>query len=659
MHVSAPLHRIEEWRDGFFHSTSLKSLGLHIQLGHEPGGYCRRPRPTYNNDFVIIDVHGIHEVGLDFCNCEHEAPHFKQLLCAWCGNHISAGQAAEWRACAGHGHDPTGVGATQEGELVVLCPACPHPGKNLPENWETSDHQWLYASFFTIDANFCLKHRLVSSNTKDPGLTRGWGYFVEERKYKTYLAENSNSLQEHLRYVGDCQKGEKYLNMDYIVFLALAKFSCLTNFNLSYDIACQWHKKLKNCIHGLPIKLQPGEENVFNFFIPKFHLAAHIEACQTAFSFNWTPGIGQTDREAPECGWANINHVAMSTKEMGPGARREVLDDFFRDSNWKKTTVLGRIMSCKLSEALKAAEDHKLVFSKLEASIRELDLGVSSLATWKAEIEAWEIDHTNLNPFERRVDVMTLAAVCLELAQQDARELEDGTAVSLRTELSGSMLISTGIDLEHSQHHLRTDAASLGLHATDTQRTKVLTCSNALQRHIEVWSAIQTLYMPSVANLCATGFVNSSNDNNNNSGCPRPNSDSGKAEDLQLWLPSEICGLVLCNQKLLELMQFKQQHLHGQGANTCVKKMLDTVEDHLMISHAKYVCARKALMVLSDHVDHVSWDQKLQPLKKSHLRPMGDFTRQLQGTAIMSWIWLTYGLSEDDSEGLQDSLHIE
>lgn len=45
---------------------------------------------------------------------------------------------AEWRNIkalkrAGRGHDPTGVDATQEGELIVLCPACPHPGKNLAE----------------------------------------------------------------------------------------------------------------------------------------------------------------------------------------------------------------------------------------------------------------------------------------------------------------------------------------------------------------------------------------------------------------------------------------------------------------------------------------------------------------------------------------------
>lgn len=37
---------------------------------------------------------------------------------------------------AGRGHDPAGVDATTQGELAVECPACPHPGRNLPEGWE-------------------------------------------------------------------------------------------------------------------------------------------------------------------------------------------------------------------------------------------------------------------------------------------------------------------------------------------------------------------------------------------------------------------------------------------------------------------------------------------------------------------------------------------
>ena len=36
---------------------------------------------------------------------------------------------------AGRGHDPDGVAATQNGQLAIDCPACPLPGKNLPDDW--------------------------------------------------------------------------------------------------------------------------------------------------------------------------------------------------------------------------------------------------------------------------------------------------------------------------------------------------------------------------------------------------------------------------------------------------------------------------------------------------------------------------------------------
>lgn len=36
---------------------------------------------------------------------------------------------------AGRGHDLEGIDNTAPGSLTVECPACPHPGQNLPENW--------------------------------------------------------------------------------------------------------------------------------------------------------------------------------------------------------------------------------------------------------------------------------------------------------------------------------------------------------------------------------------------------------------------------------------------------------------------------------------------------------------------------------------------
>lgn len=38
---------------------------------------------------------------------------------------------------AGRGHDSAGIDATKLGEVAVECPACPLPGKNLPDDWKT------------------------------------------------------------------------------------------------------------------------------------------------------------------------------------------------------------------------------------------------------------------------------------------------------------------------------------------------------------------------------------------------------------------------------------------------------------------------------------------------------------------------------------------
>lgn len=44
----------------------------------------------------------------------------------------------------GQGHDLEGAVATKAGELAVLCPACPHPGINLPNDWENASPEQRY-----------------------------------------------------------------------------------------------------------------------------------------------------------------------------------------------------------------------------------------------------------------------------------------------------------------------------------------------------------------------------------------------------------------------------------------------------------------------------------------------------------------------------------
>ena len=44
----------------------------------------------------------------------------------------------------GRGHEDSGIDGTKPGELALLCPACPHPGINLPPDWELAPLAKLY-----------------------------------------------------------------------------------------------------------------------------------------------------------------------------------------------------------------------------------------------------------------------------------------------------------------------------------------------------------------------------------------------------------------------------------------------------------------------------------------------------------------------------------
>lgn len=55
-------------------------LGLRVQLGHTARETCSNPVRAPGGDFVVLDINGIHEVGLDFCGCQMSKLHFVQLL---------------------------------------------------------------------------------------------------------------------------------------------------------------------------------------------------------------------------------------------------------------------------------------------------------------------------------------------------------------------------------------------------------------------------------------------------------------------------------------------------------------------------------------------------------------------------------------------------
>ncbi|KAK7021959.1 hypothetical protein VNI00_017138 [Paramarasmius palmivorus] len=103
-----------------------------------------------------------------FCRAVREWQHLKSLKRGGRGNDASRP-----------------VDQTTDGELAVLCPACPHPGVNLPSNWQSVNlkKRFIYNLFLAVDACFRLKQKLVSSKATDPGLGTGWSYMVPDEPY--------------------------------------------------------------------------------------------------------------------------------------------------------------------------------------------------------------------------------------------------------------------------------------------------------------------------------------------------------------------------------------------------------------------------------------------------------------------------------------------
>ncbi|KAF8155970.1 hypothetical protein B0H34DRAFT_783611 [Crassisporium funariophilum] len=772
-HMYNPLHQIEVWTGVYFKKATLKSIGLRVSLGHPFDNSC--PIPHSVNDFVVVHTNGVHEVAVDFCSCQQAKPHILQLLPTLAvlrqfqilsfESKASAFEfynslkrltentgvsppkdryrsfmtmVREYRHLkmlkrAGRGHDPAGTVATKPGECAVLCPACPQPGINLKDGWKNAspEDQFLYRLFLAIDANFRLKRKKVSSYEADPGLSKGWAYFLPEDEYKSFLkafdklviqerstcsnhkAVDAERATKGLAATGvaavDCARhdvkrplavadliaGERYVTMDSVFFGSLKDIDLL-EIVVSYDIVCQWSKHVWDRMAKYPHKMHINTDDTtqFYFYIPKFHLPAHIMACQSIFSFNFNRSVGRTDGEGVERGWSHINPVATSTREMGPGSRRDTLDDHFGDWNWKKTSFMGASLLRKIQEAVVEANEHRQLHDEFDAG---LDPKITD--RWRAELSAWEVRESNNkepNPFERKFQVISQDAVRKKLAVQESEDTRAGRAYALHEEVSASQLIIMGLDFEEKQRRLSVDRAALGQHATDKQKSKLQTQSNILRRKIDAWIAVQHLYMPALATIRTRD-------------AEADDHDSDPTEDVSLYLPSALAHtpshpralplsclevpVVPCDVRLREmewelrnaqasdalaelrdglrlrsyLYIDKDRFQRGQRHNTRSRGIIDRTVVKIAAAASKYRAARLAIKGLAPVLDKVGWEDAYPLLASEDIRAMGEADPSVhvrrgpaQGRHRGSWIWTRLGdLEYMDDDLLQDDLRME
>ncbi|KII90795.1 hypothetical protein PLICRDRAFT_67573, partial [Plicaturopsis crispa FD-325 SS-3] len=605
-----------------------------------------------------------------------------------------------------------GVEGTGLGELALKCRACPHPGINLPPDWRMM--AYLVRTTLHEDANFRLSNKARANGHRDPVLGPGWAYLVDKRLYaehlKNYIHQDEiatcsgfaalilanlkrlkgitstgvggvmcDDEMWRAQGVGDLQKGERFSNMDYLFFSAAKGVE--TPVLLTYDIACQWSRNLWKRAPSMPAHLGPFvPASAVTFKVPKLHLHGHEEKCQAPFSLNYTPGAGQKDGEGIERGWSSINGASKSTKEMGPGARSDTLDDFFQFDNYKKMTGLGDRLLRRLLEAIPEAMERRSEYDAFDRMLREHRQ--EEVEEWEGMLRDWEADHDQPCPLSecKEHPTLTIADVRLELAKEEQKRAEKGEVGLHETTPSAFLLL--GMEIEGAQRVLARDVKSR-TRLTSLQDTSLQERRTAIYRKIRRFETLQHIYMPRLhaAPPRTVGVATISN--------ARPGDKVANAEDVPIYLPSSLdsearrfsctAGLADIEARLryaesVETLETLRRHLRtrtcmnrfkiknytGQKANTRARMSQATVDEQVFLAKARYQRSREAYFRLSGPGP---WEADLQVLKdEDDLRGVV-MDRPAQGgesRQTISWLWISGVSCEDESDPrMHEALRVE
>ncbi|KAK0486702.1 hypothetical protein EDD18DRAFT_1311625 [Armillaria luteobubalina] len=559
---------------------------------------------------------------------------------------------------AGIGNDHGGWKAAKPGSCAMECLACPRLGVNIPEHVDPNDpNAWEDTLYVRMDANFQLERFNVSSEDKDPGLSKGLAYFVDTEAFHKHLKDFDKRI---IQCPSSCSNHEaakdlaasgvggvvcthhelklplsfpSYAMLCYIVkaIVLVKRFTGVPCIVTSYDIACQWSINLEERVNIYSDFLRPKiPEKVY--LVLKFHLPGHIKDCQEKYCMSFHIHVSENDGEAPERSWAISNGVAASTREMGPGHRREKLDQHFGDFNWQKNESQGDTLLCKIKDAVPKASKHEDRFERFTASLPQSDV-----ATWSEMVEAWEVDRNKPNPFAWTIASKTEAAMHLQLAREDAQDEMAGLDGDALHTTSPKGMISQGIQLESSQQRISHLNKELGAHSTDLQRAQVLKKSNRLRHGIESWFVVQEVHMPTVQMLWIRDG--------------QGKGPSFPAYSLPLYLPSSILLAHPCEKAIgYDLLHTIRTYKDGDTNVLTQKERLKchkTTRDlNTRITQAKnYYCdVRKRLTQAQLHV-----------LEDSDVRRIADDEVGIsEGNRTMSWIWYSSHLG-DVPGGVEES----
>ncbi|KAG6822763.1 hypothetical protein H0H92_012696, partial [Tricholoma furcatifolium] len=247
-----------------------------------------------------------------------------------------------------------------------------------------------------------------------------------------------------------------YCTMDYIALMTLLH-SAVIYVVFSYDIACQWGRNLRSRAVDYPDALAAVTNRLeWTALVPRWHIMAHGEDCQTEHSLNYEEGVGRTCGEDVECGWSHTNQLSTSTREMGPANRRETLDDHWGGWNWQKIVGFRSLFRKRFEDAVNMRNKHRNIVGKLT-----LTFPPTKIKEWSRTIEEWILERKKPqnerkihNPYAEAGKVANLHDVKCELAKEEAEQAAQGK-LPLHDKIGPTEFLLLGLQLEDQQYVFR------------------------------------------------------------------------------------------------------------------------------------------------------------------------------------------------------------
>ncbi|TRM57177.1 hypothetical protein BD626DRAFT_412511 [Schizophyllum amplum] len=561
---------------------------------------------------------------------------------------------------AGRAHDARGIAGTLPGEAAVRCWACPQDGVNMPPTWREDDRQYIHKLFLSMDANFRLKNRFRKNARSDAPLAGGSGSVVEPSKYKQHLKgyvneedvstciafaallEKDTKLATGCRVsgcgacsctrhetirpngLGDLQKGERYANMDFILWSAI-KGEKVDNIMLTYDIGCQWKKNLYTRVLKLPEDYQPIMRNGqpipnIDVRLPVWHGNVHEIACRTANSMRYAGGAGKPDGEGPERIWAAMNSMASATKEMGEGVRDGVIEGWTAHHNTQKNVA----QRTTLEHRTKIAHAQSIQRTQELYDI-ESALDPDTLRSWRAMYTAFEGNKTLANPFMPHiVEGPSEQTVRAQLVRDEAEDVRLGRTPMRAT--AKATFVVLGLQLEEQQRRIASMARDATLAPLDHDR-KLQEQRIAWFKRLARYRTLQELFMPAAAVKALAA------EQARDADVPAPD-----AENVKIWLPSDLTreerdegcveGLpdievslrvAACTDTLKDirnriyarrfLINERNANVVGQRDSTRARSMIARLDERIVRLADKYRAARGALFALKPSDDYPAFKE--------------------------------------------------